>query len=257
MNNKLLKNVLIIIIIFTIILMIADLVNITQYIKINPNNDWLGYIGAIIGGLLTLVGVLMTINYENKKRKEELSIQFKPIIQPYCKEIDEIDGFIETIMVLQNDIRSESKENIIKIVLKNKGRGETNNFTINNIDIIKSNVDVNLSIANNGYRMEKIRNEIVPDGYIMFAFNFPKVLYTKNNKPINGELEIKLSISYCDFLRYYRYTSNYIFRVKVEDTKHDNYKKETNTSIGYAHSVIIYRDNPNVIDVKSSFKKNN
>ena len=34
-------------------------------VYLDPNVDYLAYAGAIVGGLFTVVGVTMTINYEN------------------------------------------------------------------------------------------------------------------------------------------------------------------------------------------------
>lgn len=42
---------------------------------------WIGFYGSIIGGVLTVLGVWWTIDDNNKKKQEELSIQYRPILR--------------------------------------------------------------------------------------------------------------------------------------------------------------------------------
>lgn len=42
---------------------------------------WLTYYGAIVGGGIALWGVAWTINYQRLSRKEDLAIQFKPMVK--------------------------------------------------------------------------------------------------------------------------------------------------------------------------------
>lgn len=69
-----------------IILIILSSYSIYEII-VNKNWNVLGFLGAIIGGFLTLCGVWWTINDQEKKRKEEFILIRKPIISinnPYC-----------------------------------------------------------------------------------------------------------------------------------------------------------------------------
>lgn len=97
------------------------------------NEAQLGYLGAIIGGGMTLLGVIFTINHTNAireidrkerdlERKEELAIQYKPIITAEVVETSEIMGGI---------IKS-------KICIKNVGRGEANDLKFS-IDQLNGN----------------------------------------------------------------------------------------------------------------------
>lgn len=95
-------------------------------VYLDPNVDYLAYAGAIVGGLFTVVGVTMTINYENdirkedqkrhdKERREDLAIQYKPI----CTI--EIINFEPNKKVHINSLGFL----VIPIVrISNKGRGE-------------------------------------------------------------------------------------------------------------------------------------
>ena len=45
------------------------------------NDAQLGYAGAILGGSMTLIGVWWTIDSQEKKRLEDLAIQYMPILK--------------------------------------------------------------------------------------------------------------------------------------------------------------------------------
>ena len=46
----------------------------------------LGYVGAVLGGLLTLAGVRWTIGYEKGVRKEDMRLQYRPLLAPKVVE---------------------------------------------------------------------------------------------------------------------------------------------------------------------------
>lgn len=63
------------------LLIAADLFNITQYIPLTKNYDWLAFIGAIIGGIATFVGVYFTIEYQKRSDEEKKRNDNAPIIR--------------------------------------------------------------------------------------------------------------------------------------------------------------------------------
>lgn len=46
----------------------------------------LGYVGAVLGGLLTLAGVRWTIGYEKGVRREDVRLQYRPLLAPNVVE---------------------------------------------------------------------------------------------------------------------------------------------------------------------------
>lgn len=82
---------------------------------INSNNydAWIGYYGAILGGSLTLTGVWWTIKDQNNKRREELAVQYRPILT-FCESNV---SFLSSLILL-------------KLKLKNNGRGECSDVKI-------------------------------------------------------------------------------------------------------------------------------
>lgn len=80
-NDKILQNVIIVFCITTLVLImlavIFDLTNITKCIPFTHDYDWLGFLGAIVGGLIgaigTYIGIYFTIRNEREQnRKKEI-----------------------------------------------------------------------------------------------------------------------------------------------------------------------------------------
>ena len=74
-TNIEIKKIICILIVTILFLIVTDLIDITQYIPLSKNYDWLGICNAIIGGILgaiaTLIGVYKTINYEKERDKKQ------------------------------------------------------------------------------------------------------------------------------------------------------------------------------------------
>ena len=73
------KNIFLVIvgiIIISIILVAVDLWNVTEYIPLSHDYDWLAFIGAVLGGMLTLIGVILTLKYQKAMdaKKVRLSV---------------------------------------------------------------------------------------------------------------------------------------------------------------------------------------
>ena len=87
-----------------------------QFYHLNYINDaQLGYAGAILGGSMTLIGVWWTIKDQDNKRKQDLVIQYRPIIT--------VTEDIQTPTII-GDLAF-----VCHITLQNKGRGEASNIT--------------------------------------------------------------------------------------------------------------------------------
>ena len=93
--------------------------------------DYLGFIGSIIGGLLTLIGVYYTVQAENKRWKIENEKRDKEIL-------DNKKILYKPIIVVKNIVNSGSSYNEdknystlkFKYSIKNVGRGEALNVKI-------------------------------------------------------------------------------------------------------------------------------
>lgn len=86
--------------------------------------DMYSFSGAVIGGGLTLIGVMITINKQEEQRQEDLAIQYKPI--PMISDSLKKDG---------KDLKPEEPYFIDRfgsynLKLKNLGRGEAVNVRL-------------------------------------------------------------------------------------------------------------------------------
>lgn len=132
----------------------------------------IAYAGSIIGGFITLAGVYITITANARQRREDLSLQYMPILMerivPYserttlCSEITYLFG---NPLFDDNDMEFCSQQ----IELENVGRGEIVNCSINMTDVrLVNTLEDNLfSIKKDAY--------ILGDGFFQFI-------------PINGKI---------------------------------------------------------------------
>lgn len=127
-QNKLLKIIIYFIyfIIFSIVILMVSSVTINWLVN-TPNpfgmgfideynkETWINFFGAIISGLTTLAGVWLTIKGNDNKRRQDLAMQYRPILN--CKVLNY--SFIENNTVL-----------IVNLSLRNIGRAEALNVQI-------------------------------------------------------------------------------------------------------------------------------
>lgn len=182
-------------IVISIFLFLIDYFDVSKYIKFRSNNDWLSYIGAIIGGLSTVLGVLLTIKYEKESRIKENSILYRPVLEPNLNKNSSIEGLIINAYINQLNVK-DNEYQVVQLVIKNRGRGEAKK-----IELIKKDLTTNLKDIS--YRISKIDKmgsnaELLKDGSLIFNFNLPKYTYTKNRIISNFEVNCELYIKYSD-----------------------------------------------------------
>lgn len=124
--------------------------------KLISDNEML-FLGSIIGGGITLLGVIMTIDHNNrinnkqrelhnKERKEDMEIMYQPIISARIIDYKEVNILSNELTILFNhpyfdDTDLETVPYMIE--LKNTGRGEINSYhaIIEDIFIVHSPFD--------------------------------------------------------------------------------------------------------------------
>lgn len=120
-------------IIAVIILLTLFVARITRFsvseFPVSTNNDWIGYFGAITGGMLTLIGVVITIEYNDKQRKMDVINSVVPI---FTFEIDMIEGKIAGCDSIGNISKGNytgvKKDAGFGVKLKNIGLGNAYEF---------------------------------------------------------------------------------------------------------------------------------
>lgn len=178
---------------FSTIVLVIGLILIGLWFRNNfkCEGDMFSYSGAVIGGGMTLLGVIFTINHTNAirekdrkerdlERKEELAIRYKPILT-ITSNFELLDRNGKSIKKLGID---EYKHGRIYVKLKNNGRGEANNIhilpkdsekiintLINSQDIFECDIltpfddgillKIEFDVTDRVYRGEKIILEII------------------------------------------------------------------------------------------------
>ena len=235
--------ILLIVFVFTLIIVpfILDYCDISSFINLSTHYDWLAYFGAIFGGLMTLFGVLFTIKNEDKKRIEEMSITYKPIIQPIVADIRNAEGYNIDFWVKQKNINYKVNTSFIELFFKNKGRGEAVNLTINKVNII-NNKNGLLFDVDDSFNAKGVM-EIITDGYLMIYINLPRKIYTTRKKKINDRFSIEILMEYSDMFRCYTYKKGFLVDISIFESRIDDKKIDINGKKYYCHHVY-YKDDP-------------
>ena len=152
------------------------------------------YAGSIIGGGITLAGVYITIVANNRQRREDLTLQYMPVlterIVPYaekttlCSEITYLFGHP---LFDDNDMEFCSQQ----IELENVGRGEIVNCSIDMMEIrlFTASEDDLYAIKNDA--------SILGDGFFQFIpINGKIVLYVAYPKAKEWVYEKEASLSF-------------------------------------------------------------
>lgn len=100
------------------------------FIKSEDTGVWTGFYGAVLGGCITFGGVWWTIKNQASIRKEDITIQYKPII--LFKRCRASKRYVQDI-----EIDAEEDTIGIEIYICNVGRGEALNLTVSINDKIK------------------------------------------------------------------------------------------------------------------------
>lgn len=172
-----------------------------QFYHLNYINDaQLGYAGAILGGSMTLIGVWWTIKDQDNKRKQDLVIQYRPIIT--------VTEDIQTPTII-GDLAF-----VCHITLQNKGRGEASNITFS------TTTNDNTIIIKDTYKSFLLSND-----QITLEFY---VCHKSKNMPIKDtdQFEISINVQYDDFFNNtYTQTFTYtIQKVSIISNNHTNIK---------------------------------
>ena len=116
-NINVLSLFTVIAIIFPIIILLPTPIGIIPY---ETGLTLIGYGGSILGGLLTLYGVWWTIKKNDEERKNDLSIEYRPIIKILNKKISFISNSTP-INIFSKELSILMK---IEMEFENVGRGE-------------------------------------------------------------------------------------------------------------------------------------
>lgn len=127
--SKLFKTLLFIFL-ATIILIILDLCDVTQYVHLSNNYDWLSYFGTVLVGFFTIITALITINqnnvFENNRVKPSFKVlktnstSFSSNLTFYNSKCNRNNVDINIKVKIVNDSKNELKNLYLKSVYNKK-----------------------------------------------------------------------------------------------------------------------------------------
>lgn len=104
--------------------------------------DLLSFYGAVLGALITLIGLVVTLDYQSKQARKDDDVKYRPILKIRqekrdCKTLAGISDLIkEEELNISFPGFDDSRYNWygykknIKLLLENKGRGEATNVSL-------------------------------------------------------------------------------------------------------------------------------
>ena len=189
------QKVLILLVIITAPIILAVLVSLPIFKSIAVNNDWIGFWGAYLGGLFTLLGVIITIKYYRYSFEEERRMSVIPYISITNseKECLEHKNIIGLDYVFSNLSHNDSLYNI-----------ETNKLAINiglgpAIDCFIDDIIIN---GNRGIDTNKKSEVMIKERFIFHLGLYGVPLPVKNevNNEMDSKEELMFNLRYSDIL---------------------------------------------------------
>lgn len=194
--------------------------------------DMLSFYGSILGGCLTLFGVMITLKHQEKDSLERDLIKYKPILDVETIESfrDYFGGNRDIILrnqygsyfntedssfVQQTDLIDSEASQKFHVLIKNKGRGETTESILKNLKITEDSLEVfpKLYIGPSG---EISLGEILVDQKIDLVFHLPNYISVNENFEQDSYfISIELLIAYEDIFGILKRDYKLILQLKV------------------------------------------
>lgn len=219
------KNKKIIILVSIILVVIVPiLINLSFKVYLAPlftaewgAGDLLSYYGSLLGGIITLVGVVMTLNYQTKQSEADDAIKYKPIIKLASVE-NEYSDFISNrklsvrfpVWYFNDDSLRVQKEKTFEeqmkcmtsfhVLFKNKGRGEAVDVSLDSVKIEKVSWDDDSKLYIDSI-IPLSMGDILVDEKADVIINFPNYLFLKDENTSQNRIQIELKLSYNDMFR--------------------------------------------------------
>lgn len=225
-NKKILQWLYFFVVVF--LLIIPIFINLLFKIYINnffsaewSAGDMLTFYGSILGGCLTLFGVIITLKHQEKDSLERDLIKYKPILD--VESVESIESFRnyfggnrdiilrnqygsylnkdDNSFVQQTNLIDSEASQLFHVLIKNKGRGETTESFLKNLKITEDSLEVfpKLYIGTSG---EISLGEILVDQKIDLVFHLPNYISVNENLGQDSYLiSIELLIGYEDIFR--------------------------------------------------------
>lgn len=210
---------IIILVSFILVVIVPIFINLSFKVYLAPlftaewgAGDLLSYYGSLLGGIITLVGVVMTLNYQTKQSEMDDLIKYKPILKVTSVE-NTYPGFIgchEFKVYSKDDINKKARESLFEkqmesvtsfhIILENKGRGEAVDVSLNSVNIAEVSWDDESNICTTSSTPSPM-GDILVNEKVDIIITFPDYLFLKDDAFDQNNILIELKISYNDMFR--------------------------------------------------------
>lgn len=224
--KKVIGNILLAILVIIIILVIIMLPWIISLFNLDCNfySVLMSYLGAIIGGFLTLIGVYITIIHSKKEKINELELQYSPVLLLDVVENINYVGEQRELNILFNSQKFDDSNlmygnSLLKI--SNVGRGEAKDIIIDvrNIEIVSSSIKFNNEDISS-YLLIQDNIQFIPiNGSLYIHIGIPSVI---ENKDLSMILKITLDIEFMGIMNKKKYDYELNFCLSLQSTK-ENY----------------------------------
>lgn len=237
MNNTNLKKTIVLIALLTVFSFITLLLLEAFHGELSLG-ELLSFYASIFGALITLVGVIMTLNYQTRQSMSDDEIKYKPILKidsvsteyedfigrrkipilfPVSYPINEVEqGVWEDPHYYQYNENAE-----FHLIIKNKGRGEATAVSLDSakIEDVSWDEESHLYIGTN--LPLSLGDELLIDDRVDIIVTFPKFLFLKKDEDYN-RIFIELTLSYDDMFERNRRKLTILSEFRIEPLEKEN-----------------------------------
>lgn len=250
--------------------LIIELLIESKIIQETYNERLLNFYATIIGGGMTLLGVWATIKHENEVKREDDLIKYKPILEVCGVNEEQTCALREVKLGMpfyssNNDPDKEKKyekfynqledNTRYRILIQNKGRGETFGAVLNRFEFLGTNWDKDNTLLGSAVSENQYVGEILKNGYFGIDVKLPNYMFMPERQEglLWYELRTKIIISYSDMFNKmkYQYELYTKFKVSVEKFEEEQpyfYKN------GFRYAKVRY-DSIEIMPVKKIYSK--
>lgn len=183
--------------------------------------DLLSFYGAVLGALITLIGLVVTLDYQSKQARKDDDVKYRPILKIRQEKRDRktLAGISDLIKEEELNISfpgfDDSRYNWhgykknIKLLLENKGRGEATNVSLDAAYVKNASWDEDSHLYFSTSFPVSL-GEILVGESVVFNISVPGHMFLKEMFTENF-VSIELVISYDDIFHRNRTTVKGVF----------------------------------------------
>ena len=237
MNNTNLKKTIVLIALLTVFSFITPLLLEAFHGELSLG-ELLSFYASIFGALITLVGVVMTLNYQTRQSMSDDEVKYKPIlkIDSVSTECKDFIGRREVpILFPRSYLKNEVVQGVwedpyyyqynenteFHMFIKNKGRGEATAVSLDSAKIEDVSWDEESHLYIGTSLPLSLGDELLIDDRVDIIVTFPKFLFLKKDEDYNS-IFIELTLSYDDMFERNRRKLTILSEFRIEPLEKEN-----------------------------------